>query len=196
MSNTALTELLASYVPQLIQNRVLANPAPIESPVAEEVQAAILFADISGFTLLTEKLAEKGPTGVETLARILNEYFGQLIDIIHEYGGDVVKFAGDGVIAVWPIVSDLPVPEDLTRAGIVQTISRADQWQWTMRVAECALKIRERLTNYKVCPRGRCVQSLGVPADRHTSCGTGYCQYSGECRRSSCGAFCMETDQE
>ena len=26
---------------------------------------------------------------------------------------------------------------------------RADQWQWTMRVAECALKIHERLTNYK-----------------------------------------------
>ena len=73
MSNLALTELLASYVPKLIQNRVIANPSPIESPVAEELQAAILFADISGFTLLTERMAEKGPTGVETLARILNE---------------------------------------------------------------------------------------------------------------------------
>src|SRR5829696_9861170 len=106
MSNLALTELLASYVPKLIQNRVIANPSPIEAPVAEDLQAAILFADISGFTLLTERMAEKGPTGVETLARILNEYFGQLIDIIHDYGGDVVKFAGDAVIAVWPIVSD------------------------------------------------------------------------------------------
>ena len=107
MSNLALTELLASYVPKLIQNRVIANPSPIEAPVAEELQAAILFADISGFTLLTESMAEKGPTGVETLARILNEYFGQLIDIIHDYGGDVVKFAGDAVIAVWPIIPDL-----------------------------------------------------------------------------------------
>src|SRR5512147_2585093 len=106
MSNPALTELLASYVPKLIQNRVAANPAPIESPVTEELQAAILFADISGFTLLTEHLAERGPAGVETLARILNEYFGQLIDIIHDYGGDVVKFAGDAVIAVWPIVAN------------------------------------------------------------------------------------------
>ena len=92
--------------PKLIQNRVTANPSPIEVPVAEDMQAAILFADISGFTLLTEHLAETGPTGVETLARILNEYFGQLIDIIHDYGGDVVKFAGDAVIAVWPIVAD------------------------------------------------------------------------------------------
>src|SRR5512146_3206670 len=141
MSNPALTELLASYVPKLIQTRVAANPAPIESPLAEEMQAAILFADISGFTILTEHLAERGPTGVETLARILNEYFGQLIDIIHAYGGDVVKFAGDAVIAVWPIVSDLE-PAD--------SISRADQWQWTMRAAECALEIHKRLTNYQV----------------------------------------------
>ena len=59
MSNLALTELLASYVPKLIQNRVIANPSPIEAPVAEELQAAILFADISGFTLLTERMAEK-----------------------------------------------------------------------------------------------------------------------------------------
>ncbi|HEY9525967.1 MAG TPA: adenylate/guanylate cyclase domain-containing protein, partial [Anaerolineales bacterium] len=140
MSNPALTELLASYVPKLIQNRVIANPAPIESPVAEDLQAAILFADISGFTLLTERMAEKGPTGVETLARILNEYFGQLIDIIHDYGGDVVKFAGDAVIAVWPVVPD---------PAISETVSRADQWQWTMRAAECALEVHERLSNYK-----------------------------------------------
>lgn len=141
MSNPALTEVLASYVPKLIQKRIATDPSPIESPIAEEMQAAVLFADISGFTLLTERLAEAGPAGVETLARILNEYFGQLIDIIHEYGGDVVKFAGDAVIAIWRVASDLPG---------VDTISRADQWQWTMRAAECAIRIRERLTNYHV----------------------------------------------
>jgi class 3 adenylate cyclase/tetratricopeptide (TPR) repeat protein len=147
MSNPTLTELLASYVPKLIQNRVASNPSPIESPVAEEMQAAILFADISGFTILTEHLAERGPTGVETLARILNEYFGQLIDIIHDYGGDVVKFAGDAVIAVWPIVAD-DVAAGGTGAAV--PISRADQWQWTMRAVECAVTVRERLSNYQV----------------------------------------------
>ena len=140
MSNLALTELLASYVPKLIQKRVIANPSPIDAPVSEELQAAILFADISGFTLLTEHMAEKGPTGVETLARILNEYFGQLIDIIHDYGGDVVKFAGDAVIAVWPVIPDVAIND---------TISRADQWQWTMRAAECAIEVHRRLTNYE-----------------------------------------------
>ena len=64
MPNPALTELLASYVPRLIQNRVAANPSPIEAPVSEDMHAAILFADISGFTLLTGHLAERGPAGV------------------------------------------------------------------------------------------------------------------------------------
>lgn len=141
MSDPALTVLLASYVPKLIQKRVVLDSAPIESPVAENFQAAVLFADISGFTLLTERLAEEGPAGVETLARILNEYFGQLIEIIHNYGGDVVKFAGDAVIAVWPIESDSPQPDSELQASL---------WRVTMRAAECALEIRERLVNYKI----------------------------------------------
>src|SRR5512141_447341 len=111
------------------------------------MQAAILFAYISGFTILAEHLAERGPTGVETLARILNEYFGQLIDIIHDYGGDVVKFAGDAVIAVWPIVANDVAAGGTGEGGMV---SRADLWQWTMRAAECAIAVRERLSNYKV----------------------------------------------
>ncbi|MEO8355296.1 MAG: AAA family ATPase [Chloroflexota bacterium] len=146
MPNPSLTELLASYVPKLIQRRVIADPSPIEAPVAEDMLAAILFADISGFTLLTEKMVERGPAGVETLARLLNEYFGQLIDIIHEFGGDVVKFAGDAVIAVWPIVSD---DAEASASGTAAPVSRADQWQWTMRAAECAVTIRQRLSNYE-----------------------------------------------
>ena len=76
MPDSAVTELLASYVPRLIQKRVAQNPIPIDSPLAKDFQAAVMFADISGFTALTERLAEKGTSGVETLARILNDYFG------------------------------------------------------------------------------------------------------------------------
>jgi len=141
MTNPALAEVLASYVPKLIQKRVAADPSPIESPVAEVIHAAVLFADISGFTRLTESLAEVGPAGVETIANVLNDYFGQLIDIVHQYGGDVVKFAGDAVIAVWTFSS---------ADGTAGSVTRADQWQWTMRAAECAIEIREKLSNYKV----------------------------------------------
>src|SRR5215207_4237360 len=106
MSDSALTKLLASHVPKLIQKRVIQDSAPITEPLLQEFSAVVLFADISGFTVLTEALGEKDPVGVETLARILNQYFGQLIDIIYEYGGDVMKFAGDALIAIWPIPTD------------------------------------------------------------------------------------------
>ena len=138
MADPVLTEVFASYVPRLIKKRVLADPAPIETPVAEDFDAVVLFADISGFTLLTERLAKRGLTGVETLARILNEYFGQLIDIVHEYGGDVVKFAGDAVIAAWSI-----------EAGMEGGVAQSDRRRWTLHAAECALKIREKLIDYK-----------------------------------------------
>lgn len=138
MANPALTEVFASYVPRLIKRRVLADPAPIEAPVAEDFEAVVLFADISGFTLLAERLAKRGPSGVETLASILNEYFGQLIDIVHEYGGDVVKFAGDAVIAAWSV-----------EAGKAGEVMPSDRRLWTLHAVECALRIREKLVNYK-----------------------------------------------
>src|SRR5919197_3924609 len=139
MPNQPLVELLASYVPRLIQKRVLLNPEPISSPIGDSFPSVVLFTDISGFTALTEKLAQRGPAGVETLARILNDYFGKMIDVIHEYGGDVVKFAGDALIVVWPI----PLDPDAADSA-----ARETQRQWTLRALECALRIRERMLNY------------------------------------------------
>ncbi len=134
MPSSAMTNLLASYIPRLIQKHVAQDPRPIEAPYGRNFYGIFLFADISGFTRLTERLAEKGPVGVEKLAYILNDYFGQLIDIVHEFGGDAIKFAGDAVIVAWPM-------ED--QAG-----SREVQRQWMLRAVECAFMIRERLLNY------------------------------------------------
>ncbi len=58
-------------------------------------------ADISGFTPLTARFAREGPAGAEKLTGILNTYFGQLIELITSYWGDVLKFAGDALIAIW-----------------------------------------------------------------------------------------------
>src|SRR5690349_10951267 len=145
MPNSELTELLASYVPRLIQNRVAQNPAPIEAPLAKDFLAVVMFADISGFTALTERLAEKGSAGVEKLASILNDYFGQLIDVVYEYGGDVVRFGGDAIIMVWP---SLDTGADHAPGG-PGSASEATQRQQTLKAVECAFKVRERLLNYQ-----------------------------------------------
>ena len=160
MPNSELTLLLASYVPRLIQIRVAQNPAPIDTPLATDFLAVVMLADISGFTALTERLAEKGSAGVEKLARILNDYFGQLIDVVYEYGGDVVKFGGDAIIMVWPI----PETHDDQAPGEPGSTSEATQRQQTLRAVECAFKVRERLLNY---------QAEGSTLDLKFSLGTG-----------------------
>jgi len=114
-----LLDLLASYVPPLITRRFIANPAPLTTPVSDSFPAAVLFADISGFTALSEKLAQHGPVGAEELTHALNDYFGQLIAIVTAHGGEVVKFAGDALLALWPIpVEKVPTDQTQPRAGL------------------------------------------------------------------------------
>ena len=60
----------------------------------------VVFCDISGFTPLTERLAQE-PHGVERLVSLLNAYFDSLIAIVHRHGGDIITFAGDALLAVW-----------------------------------------------------------------------------------------------
>ncbi|TAK14545.1 MAG: adenylate/guanylate cyclase domain-containing protein [Anaerolineae bacterium] len=125
MEQPTLVETFASYVPDLILKRVLADPAPITSPVSESFQAAVLFADISGFTEVTTVLSQRGPAGAETLANLLNNYFGKLIDIILANGGDVVKFAGDALIALWPVEGPSLRPAILRAASCGQQVQTA-----------------------------------------------------------------------
>lgn len=102
METPSTLETAQSYVPDFVKRRVIANPQPLTEPVAERFYTAVFFADISGFTALTERLTRKGPLGAENLSHALNEYFGKLVDVVRAGGGDVVKFAGDGMTALWP----------------------------------------------------------------------------------------------
>src|SRR5262245_44629378 len=113
-----LIETFASYVPRLIIQRLLTDPILITEPLSQRFPAAVLYADISGFTALTERLAEQGPVGAEILTRELNTYFGQLIEIITRHGGDIVKFAGDALTAIWPVTDEGPeLPEAARQAA-------------------------------------------------------------------------------
>lgn len=102
MAATTPLHTYASFVPRLIVERYQLDPAPPNKTYVRRFPAAVLFADVAGFTRLTEDLAKSGPAGAENLAHRLNTYFGTLIDVVVEHGGDVIKFAGDALIAVWP----------------------------------------------------------------------------------------------
>lgn len=57
------------------------------------------FADISGFTRLSEQLAEHGPAGTEELTDLINSCFEGIVAAATDHGGDVLKIVGDGVLA-------------------------------------------------------------------------------------------------
>lgn len=96
-------ESLISCVPALVVRR-LAAQGQITPPAADRFPAAVMFADISGFTALAEQLSQAfgPPAGAEQLADILNAHFNQFIELIGEHGGEVVKFAGDALVVLWP----------------------------------------------------------------------------------------------
>ena len=75
----AIIEYLSDPHATLIQNRVM----------------TIVFWDISNFSKLTEIFKDHP----ELIAVFLNEYLGVAVPIIHEYGGIIDKFIGDGIMA-------------------------------------------------------------------------------------------------
>ncbi len=65
----------------------------------ERAWGAVLFADISGFSVLTSLMArEYGPQrGAEAIAGWLNRVYGALINCVHNHHGSVVSFNGDSI---------------------------------------------------------------------------------------------------
>jgi class 3 adenylate cyclase len=84
-----LLKTFAAYVPPAITRAILQASAPVVPAHAqvERFPAAVLFADVSGFTPLTEALAQKGAEGPEELTRLLNKYFSRMIALIEGEGG-------------------------------------------------------------------------------------------------------------
>ena len=110
------------------RDRRRALAAGLEMP--DRVHGAALFADISGFTPLTEALArELGPQrGAEVLTANLNRVFGQVIDELDRFGGDTIYFSGDA-ITCWldaddgsrAIACGLAMQEAMARCGQIVT---------------------------------------------------------------------------
>lgn len=65
------------------------------------ITGSLLFADLSGFTAMSEKLASLGRAGGEKLAEIINGCFDPLLDIVERYDGDIIKFGGDAFLALF-----------------------------------------------------------------------------------------------
>jgi adenylate cyclase len=97
------TNLLDTYVGKQAGERILAG-------AIRRGHAEAIYAVMRGFTLL----ADRAPP--QTLLELLNEYFDCQVPAILEYGGEVLKFMGDGLLSIFPIGSDSDPGEVCARA--------------------------------------------------------------------------------
>ena len=68
-----------------------------------EFQAIGMLVDVSGFSAMTDGLAEHGPHGSEVLAHGMRAVFDPMINNVAAHGGIIVGFAGDAITAIFPI---------------------------------------------------------------------------------------------
>jgi adenylate cyclase len=86
------TDLLAVYLGRNASARVLSGN--IARGSLERIRAVILFYDLRGFTKLSE--VRSG----EHVINMLNDYFGVVVPVIEAHGGNVLKYMGDGLLAI------------------------------------------------------------------------------------------------
>ena len=70
-----------------------------------EFPTVALFLDLSGFSTMTDVLMQQGQHGAEVLAGLMHSVFDPLVEGIFANGGKIISFAGDGIMALFPIES-------------------------------------------------------------------------------------------
>ncbi|WP_428247286.1 adenylate/guanylate cyclase domain-containing protein [Ferrovibrio sp.] len=104
-------DVMAAYLGNDAARHVLSGD--IRRGMAHRIEAAILYADLRGFTALADRLA------VEPLVETLNAYFDCLGPAIAAEGGQVLKFLGDGLLASFQPEEAAPLdPAQLCQAAL------------------------------------------------------------------------------
>ena len=99
-ARATLTAALEAYLGRRSAARVLAGP--LRRGIGETIEAALLFADLRGFTALSESAP---PSEVISA---LDAWFDRIAGSVHAFGGEVLKFMGDGVLAIFPVAAGSP----------------------------------------------------------------------------------------
>ncbi len=91
---TSETQTLQRYVPRMLLGRL----AEFDDSLAKRLEGTVVFADVSGFTRLSERLARKGREGAEHLVDAINACFSALLADAYTHGGSLLKFGGDAML--------------------------------------------------------------------------------------------------
>lgn len=87
-------DLLDTYVGPRTGQRIIEGR--VDRGAVEMIEAAIWFADLRGFT----RLSEEAP--IPEVLTHLNAWFGRIGEVVEAHGGEILKFIGDAVLAIFP----------------------------------------------------------------------------------------------
>ena len=79
-------------------------------------KTTLLFLDVSGFTSLTEQYSNDAHLGIDQLTHTLNSYFDKVVSEILIHNGDIYKFAGDAILALW--TNEINGPEQALKCAL------------------------------------------------------------------------------
>jgi adenylate cyclase len=127
--------LLDTYVGNSAGERILGGQ--IRRGHTDTMHAAIWLSDLRGFTPLSDRLPS------ETVVEILNHYFDCQVAAIRSHGGEVLKFMGDGLLAVFPI-TERDVDRETVCARVLEAAreSRASVDALEYRIGETTERFR------------------------------------------------------
>ena len=84
------------YVPPALVEQMARDPSSYRSLIVPRSETlTVLFADLRGFTAVAERMPP------EDVRLFLNDYFTEMSEVVHEFGGTVDKYIGDEVMAFW-----------------------------------------------------------------------------------------------
>jgi adenylate cyclase len=132
----AMRSTLDAYFAPSVVDKIMAHSDSLAT-AAQKKELTILFSDIKSFTTHTASM-EAGH-----VRRLLNEYFGRMIDIVFDHGGTLDKFIGDGLLVFFG--DPEPQPDHATRAVraavAMQLAARELRAEWARR-GDMPLEIR------------------------------------------------------
>jgi adenylate cyclase len=106
-----IREAFGAYVDPDVAERILAEDLRLDG---EEVEVTVMFIDMRDFTGFAEG------TDPKDVVQALNHLFEQMVAIIHDHGGWVDKFVGDGLLAVFGAPRRMPDHADRALATAVE----------------------------------------------------------------------------
>ena len=118
----AAEETLRAYLPATLVEGLGRHP---QRPAlwGTWLTGSLMFCDISGFTAMSETLAQGGKEGAELMAAVLNRFFERMLAIADDWGGVQMKFGGDAMLLLF---SDPGHADRAAAAGLDMQAAMAD----------------------------------------------------------------------